>query len=212
MPNRVNIDFLSMCSLQRTSHSHDDLLSQSPEMDRINSLRNLRKIHVDDEGRMIINDDQYEPILYHPTRPLHPSIQSKQCPMEYTAVPKSEQLACTNILDAPRTSGEQTRLTGNAENYRLTSRELENHQVPDRVINDTCLECDHVEQEMLDNITNLELSGVEQAGGGGGAEGAPGPAGLPGNMKKAMASFFENIDDSDGTDSATTEGKGVGDK
>ena len=149
MPNEVSIDFLTMYPLQRTSHSHDDLLSNSPEMDRINSLRNLRKIHVDEDGRMVINDDQYEPILYHPTRHgIHPAMQpNSQCPVEYTAVPQSQQLTCTNILDAPsRSQEEQTSHIGNTDNYRLTSRELVNKQVPESVIDDTCLTNDNVEQ------------------------------------------------------------------
>ena len=165
------------------------------ELEKINTLRNLRKIHIDDEGKMVINDDLYAPVLYHTAEPrprpqvthnVHPPLRdSRTVPMETRQL--SEQLN-SDLVDSGNNSMTESTDTAQLEEIPLfEDGQVEGH---DNRYNEDMYKGRAIignDQPTIDGQTDQENVGIF------------------GNMKRMLASFFETFDESDG-ESATTEG------
>ncbi len=170
------------------------------EAEKINTLRNLRKIHIDDEGKMVINDDMYAPILYHTAdqRPRPQVPHNVQPPIIRDACarfsqPGENRNQCEQIKNDLVDSGNNSMTESTTDTGQL-------EEIP------LCEDC-HAEDR--DNTINEDINKDEAdfCNSQPGPDGQPGPdaVGIFGNMKRMLASFFETFDESD-EDSATTEG------
>ncbi len=170
------------------------------EAEKINTLRNLRKIHIDDEGKMVINDDDlYAPVLYHtadnrPQIPHHiqpPVIRDSKAPVP-TDMCNRQNVDHSNgdMVDSGNNSMTESFVTdtGQLEDIPLfEDGHVENH--------DHACSQDVTKEEA--DLCNAACTLDGQVG--------PENVGILGNMKRMLASFFETFDESD-ADSATTEG------
>ena len=161
------------------------------EVEKINTLRNLRKIHIDDEGKMVVNDDLYAPILYH-TRDSRPRLQVKHSvqppPTDTRAVPIISEQLKSDLVDSGNNSMTESTDTGQLDDILL----FEDGRIED--YDNICNEDMNKVETNKDNIQTTVDDHVN-----------PEYVGIFGNMKRMLASFFEAFDESDG-DSATTEG------
>ena len=162
------------------------------ELEKINTLRNLRKIHIDDEGKMVINDDLYAPVLYHTTDPrsrpqmthnVQPPLRDiRTAPIETRQL--SEKLN-SDLVDSGNNS--MTESTDTAQLEEIPLYEDGPMEGQDNRYNEDMNNERGNNQQTIDGQTDQENVGIF------------------GNMKRMLASFFETFDESDG-ESATTEG------
>ena len=166
------------------------------EAEKINTLRNLRKIHIDDEGKMVINDDLYAPILYHTaeTRPrsqlphhVQSPIRNIRAESKDTSGRKLPEQVNNDLVDSGNNSMTESNDTAQLEEIALLEEgQMEGHD--NRYNEDVYWDRTMLpDQQLVEGQVDQENTGIF------------------GNMKRILASFFETFDESDG-ESATTEG------
>ena len=164
------------------------------EAEKINTLRNLRKIHIDDEGKMVINDDLYAPILYHtadtrprPKPPHHVQPPIRNMRSESKDSRKLSEQVNSDLVDSGNNSMTESNDTAQLEEIALLEEgQMEGHdnRYNDDVNRERTILTD---QQLMEGQVDQENTGIF------------------GNMKRMLASFFETFDESD-AESATTEG------